>query len=130
MKRYVALKVCAAVGARGHQEAAFLRQLSVPGEVINEFTRCHRERPHVERLLDTFECQSKNGTHQVLVLEPMGRTLEHYLTFVEAPDQLDFLREAVKQMTQGLAFIHEKGVVHRGKFLDSLGHRTLNLARY
>ena len=92
---------------------AFLRQLAVPGDIINESTACQRERLHVEQLLDAFECRSSNGTHQVLVLEPMGRTLEHYLTFVEAPDQLVFLREAVKQIIQGLAFIHEKGIVHR-----------------
>lgn len=106
--RNVALKIIRADRTSDSKEQTILQRLKAPDA----------EEPLVIQLLDVFEHASPNGTHQVLVMEPV-----HPIDFMRySVFRPIFTREAVHQTIQGLAFIHNRGIAHGGLLL-ALGCR-------
>lgn len=101
--RNVALKIIQADRTSDSKELTILQCLKAPDA----------EEPRVIQLLDVFEHPSPNGTHQVLVMEPV-----HPIDFMRySAFRPIFTREVVHQMIQGLAFIHNRGIAHGGLLL-------------
>ncbi|KAL3419950.1 serine/threonine-protein kinase SRPK3 [Phlyctema vagabunda] len=103
---FVALKICAATGSRAKEEAEFLKSIRRLDDADN----------YCQQLLDEFEHVGPNGVHQILVLQPMGRSLENYLERLNSSHLENwhpFAREVSRQLVLGVQHIHEKGIVHR-----------------
>ncbi|KAF7357206.1 Protein kinase domain-containing protein [Mycena sanguinolenta] len=102
--RTVALKIVRASETATSRETAILKHLSTatPGS----------HSPAVLQLLDSFILTSANGSHQVLVTEPVI-LLDALLALHGI--QVD-LRSVVHQALEGLAFIYERGVVRLALF--------------
>jgi serine/threonine protein kinase len=77
---------------------------------------------YITQLLGEFEHHGPNGTHQCLVFEPMGPSVN---TMVEELPQFkprmrrmkiryppQMAKSILKQSLQGLAFLHENGIAH------------------
>ncbi|KAJ7198320.1 kinase-like domain-containing protein [Mycena pura] len=90
----VALKIVEARRTSKSQEMEILQRLKAP-------------RANVVQLLDVFEHTSPNGIHQVLVMELL-RPL-HYTRWEFRPI---FVRTVLRQVIEGLEFIHSRGVAH------------------
>jgi serine/threonine protein kinase len=69
--------------------------------------------PLVLQLLDSFTVSSLNGAHQILVTEPV-MVLQSYLQ-LKLPGQERMTRSLIRQLLQGVAFIHARGIAHEGK---------------
>ncbi|KAJ7198319.1 kinase-like domain-containing protein [Mycena pura] len=90
----VALKIVEARRTSKSQEMEILQRLKAP-------------RANVVQLLDVFEHISPNGIHQVLVMELL-RPL-HYTRWEFRPK---FVRTVLRQIIEGLEFIHSRGIAH------------------
>ncbi|KAF7351540.1 Protein kinase domain-containing protein [Mycena sanguinolenta] len=107
-KRTVAVKIVRASETETSREAAILERLRVSPPLTD---------PAVLQLLDSFKVTSANGTHQVLVTELAIR-----LTDVLKLPRIEVnTRNIVRQVLEGLAFIHERGVVHGDLYPDNIG---------
>jgi serine/threonine protein kinase len=109
--RFVALKICAA--ASGPGETDLLYRLKHGNKESQSLS-------YTQDILDQFEHESSNGTHKVLVLEPLGRTLAEFIdrspadkAFEGAP-RVSFVKHISRQLILGLNHIHSCGIVHRG----------------
>ncbi|KAJ6459021.1 kinase-like domain-containing protein [Mycena sanguinolenta] len=111
--RAVAVKIVDASESATSREEAILKHLCT--------TRS--DTPAVLQLLDSFETEGVNGMHLVLVTEPVI-LLPHLL---KLPAVKGNLRNIARQALEGLAFIHERGVVHRDLRPDNLGVAIPNL---
>ncbi|KAL2038391.1 hypothetical protein N7G274_008730 [Stereocaulon virgatum] len=73
----------------------------------------HPGKKHIIQLLDRFEHEGPNGTHQCLVFEPLGPSIvseaESY-TSNRLPGKVAW--EASRQTIQALAYIHANGIAH------------------
>ncbi|UNI23978.1 Non-specific serine/threonine protein kinase [Purpureocillium takamizusanense] len=112
--KYVASKVLVSELSGQARELQILRHLNeaAPAESAQ----------HITQLLDTFELDGPNGTHECLVFEPMGPSVnsmvEELPQFnpryrdmkVQYPPQM--ARSILKQSLQGLALLHENGIAH------------------
>ena len=116
LHRYVALKIAVAANAGRTQERNALERLN---KALDH--EAGRPRP-VPRMLDTSSSGGQNGIHDILVLEPMGRSLEKHIWYLqnleyEAPldnRRVGFMREISRQLVNAVHFLHSHGVVHRG----------------
>ncbi|KAF8216926.1 kinase-like domain-containing protein [Mycena galopus ATCC 62051] len=95
-KQNVALKIVEARRTSNSQEMAILQRLRASGS-----------RANVVQLLDSFEHTSPNGIHQVLVMEPFRHL--HYMRPAFRPK---FMRTTLRQIIDGLRFIHSRGIAH------------------
>ena len=78
-----------------------------------------RHRPAVMRLIHTFNHDSVNGTHQVLVMpivRPL-RELEQYAN--ESPENLLGI---ARQLSGAVAFLHSRGIVHGDLHSGNVGY--------
>ncbi|KAJ6476187.1 kinase-like domain-containing protein [Mycena sanguinolenta] len=107
--RTVALKIVLASETATSREAAVLKHLSTPVSVSDP--------PAVLQLLDSFKVTSANGIHQVLVTEPVILLKD----LLKLPGIQVNMRSLVRQALEGLAFIHERGVVHGDLFPQNMG---------
>lgn len=112
LDRYVALKICAATCQR--TEVDLLQRLK-------DNDKHAQLLDHTHDILDAFEHTSPNGMHQILVLQPLGRTLAHFIEhaashngFTSIP-RTSFVRHISRQLVLGLGHIHSCGIVHRGR---------------
>ncbi|KAL9122469.1 MAG: hypothetical protein Q9187_000979 [Circinaria calcarea] len=112
--KYVALKVAVALNTTIRSEVDTLTKL---GLYTN--TLATPQLP-VPKLLDSFALKGPNGVHSVLVLEPLGRTLQQFITEMQlrlGTDQgyrdVGVLRELSRQIVYAVCYIHSKGIVHR-----------------
>ncbi|KAF7320970.1 Dis1-suppressing protein kinase dsk1 [Mycena chlorophos] len=73
----------------------------------------------VVQMLHAFTVQSPNGVHQVLIMEPVIPVKEiwPYLPFALGVKT----RSLVRQLLEGLAFIHQRGVVHGDLHPSNIG---------
>ncbi|KAJ6554532.1 kinase-like domain-containing protein [Mycena capillaripes] len=94
----VALKIVEAASSQGSNEAAILGRLRAPPSA----------EPLVLQLLDAFTVTSPNGVHQVLVTEPV-MLLQDYLCL---PGRRMMTRALVRQLVEGVAFMHARGIAH------------------
>ncbi|KAJ7469617.1 kinase-like domain-containing protein [Mycena latifolia] len=75
--------------------------------------------PPVLQILASFTLSSVNGAHQVLVTEPV-LPVEQFLQ-LEGIRTSRNLKTLVRQALEGLAFIHERGIVHGDIHPKNLG---------
>ncbi|KAJ6520598.1 kinase-like domain-containing protein, partial [Mycena vulgaris] len=73
--------------------------------------------PGVLQLRDSFRLRSVNGVHDVLVTETV--ILLHHL--LKLPGLKTSMRSLVRQVVEGLAFIHARGVAHGDLSPNNLG---------
>ncbi|KAJ7109065.1 kinase-like domain-containing protein [Mycena crocata] len=105
-EKTVALKLVAAAESVDNNEATILKRLLTP-------------EPLVLQLLDSFTVASPNGVHQVLVTEPVI-LLQSYLK-LKLPGQEKMSKTIVRQLVEGVAFIHARGVAHGDLHPDNIG---------
>lgn len=100
-RRHVSVKVTTASRPEGipSQEAEVLRKLTEAS--------C----PHTLALFEHFEHESANGTHDVLILEPVVPLLDLFRHSEIRKRRKQLLRQAV----EALAFVHGQGVAHGGQ---------------
>lgn len=106
---YVALKVCVARADPAHELAVFSRLASPPAG--------HQRR--VVELLDSFVLRGPNGTHTALVHPVLGSlAVMSQLGVKELTPQR---RSLCRQMAEGVAFLHRRGVAHGDLHLGNIG---------
>ncbi|KAJ7228748.1 kinase-like domain-containing protein [Mycena pura] len=103
----VALKIVEAASSQGSTEAAILGRLRAPPSV----------EPLVLQLFDAFTVTSPNGVHQVLVTEPV-MLLQDYLSL---PGRRMTTRALMRQVVEGVAFMHARGIAHGGESPTNIG---------
>jgi serine/threonine-protein kinase SRPK3 len=83
----------------------------------------------IVQLLDDFIHQGPNGTHQCLVFELLGPTLNSVLADIYEPGRSDeddntlepeTILRLSEQLLEALALIHEAGYAHGGTFDHTL----------
>ncbi|KIY62911.1 kinase-like protein [Cylindrobasidium torrendii FP15055 ss-10] len=97
-EQFVALKICSADSDPTHE--------------IDIFERLARHPPvpeNVVKLLDHFTLQGPNGTHTVLVHDVLGSLSDAIDTFRPGRKHV---RKLCRDITMGLAALHEQGIVH------------------
>nr|XP_036580255.1 serine/threonine-protein kinase SRPK3 [Colletotrichum truncatum]KAF6788087.1 serine/threonine-protein kinase SRPK3 [Colletotrichum truncatum] len=112
--RYVALKILVSAVSSSTAELNILRHLAKVAQ--------KDAAQHIVHLLGDFDHRGPNGVHKVLVLEPMGSSVnsmvEELPQFnprtlgmrVRYPPQM--AKRILKQSLQGLAFLHKNGIAH------------------
>ncbi|KAF7297926.1 hypothetical protein HMN09_01013400 [Mycena chlorophos] len=96
----VAIKTLRASETAANREVALLQRLRAQDGTV----------PLVVQLLEHFTAQSPNGIHQMLVMEPvvpLRKVIAHLRPHTKS---------IIRQMVEGIGFIHEHGVVHGGKY--------------
>lgn len=101
-KRYVALKILTANQFNQSSEADILRAVASSTESSSTGRR------YLIPLLDSFDYESANGKHHVLVL-PVSRPLVGLRSL-----NLNFL-VMTKSLVMGLDYLHAAGIIHGGK---------------
>ncbi|KAJ7111689.1 kinase-like domain-containing protein [Mycena epipterygia] len=97
----VAVKLVQASDSATSREAALLQHLRTSSS----------DPPPVLQFWDAFTRSSANGVHQVLVTEPVMLLR----TMIKLPGIQVNTRSLVRQMLEGLAFIHARGIAHGGE---------------
>lgn len=107
-ERYVALKICTADSE--NRETDILRDLShisfleEPGWSM------------VPRVYEQFESLSPNGRHQCYVTTAARCSLAKITGF--SMFQTEVARKLIAQLIMAVAYIHSRGIVHGGKFIQ------------
>lgn len=101
-KRYVALKILTANQFNQSSEADMLRA------VANSTESFSTGQKYLISLLDSFDHESANGTHHVLVF-PISRPLVGLRSL-----NINFF-DTVKSLVMGLDYLHAVGIIHGGK---------------
>ena len=112
-KRWVSIKIMTASATVESKELGVLRSLS---------TLCNGDlgSRYIVQLLDEFLHLGPNGTHQCLVFELLGPTLDRvisdYRDLADAEDALEaeVVLKIAEQVLNAVAFIHEAGYSHGG----------------
>lgn len=102
-KRYVALKILSANQFTQSSEADMLRAVASSTE-----SSLTSQRRYLISLFDSFDYESANGTHHVLVF-PVSRPLVSLRSL-----NMNFLG-TVKSLVMGLDYLHAVGIIHGGK---------------
>ncbi|KAJ7503512.1 kinase-like domain-containing protein [Mycena galericulata] len=108
VKRTVAVKIVRASESATSREAAILKHLRTP---------IPADPPAVLQLLDSFTVTSVNGIHQALVTEPVILLQD----LLKLPGIQVSTRSLVRQVLEGLAFIHERGIAHGDLYPSNIG---------
>jgi serine/threonine-protein kinase SRPK3 len=73
---------------------------------------------HLVQLLDSFIHQGPNGSHQCLVFELLGPTVDFVVTrYREDGESLEpeTILRLTKQLLQSIAYLHKAGYAHGGQ---------------
>lgn len=100
-RRDVALKIMAA-GTSGEYEY----------NILKEIKRAVKDTSHLVTCLSTFFLRGKDYDHRVLVFPLRGPSLD---SLVGRKISIATRMSAARQLLEGLASLHEGGIVHRGK---------------
>ncbi|KAJ7213568.1 kinase-like domain-containing protein [Mycena pura] len=117
-RRNVALKIVEAKSTAGSQELNVLERLRAPNSTAGQ-------EPYVIQLLDSFEHTSANGIHQVLVTEPVLPLLALDSTF-----QRQVTKDVLRQLIEGLAYIHGHGIAHGDFYSANFGFAVPEIDRF
>ena len=112
--RWVSVKIMTASATVKSQELALFRSLTAlcDGDLSSRY---------IVQLLDEFLHQGPNGTHQCLVFELLGPTVDMIIsTYHDLADPEDILEAETtwkisEQLLNAVAFIHEAGYSHGGR---------------
>lgn len=108
LSRHVAIKISVSDQLDDHHEAQILKKMA-------NGPASHPGKKHIIQLLDRFEYEGPNGTHQCLVLEPLGPNVlskAESCTSHRLPGLIAW--EASRQTIQALAYVHANGIAHGG----------------
>lgn len=106
-RRYVAVKVC--IGSN-------MPRLSRETEILSQLCKTGRGKHGCQRIIELFDVfivEGPNGFHECLVTEVVSPLSEPEARKQCAP-------EAICQIIEGFAFLHEEGIVHGGKTNNAL----------
>lgn len=113
MKKYVAIKIAIADADVPESKIFDTLALSEPSD------EGHPGEALIPRVLDTFSLDGPNGRHRCLVTEP------GMMTLAEAKDasytrlfRMPVAKAIAAQVIQAIAFLHCRGVVHAGMYID------------
>ncbi|RJE20032.1 STYKc [Aspergillus sclerotialis] len=119
--RYVALKILISDATANGNEAQILRWL-------DNQSRGHPGYRHVAHLLDCFQIKGPNGTHDVLIMEPM---VSLFWLHREATDIISSHGKSfIHQMISGLLYLHSLQVMHGDLHLSNIGLALPDLDKY
>ena len=113
--RWVSIKILTADATTDAGELGILRSLAklCKGSLGS---KC------IVQLLDEFSHQGPNGTHQCLVFELLGPTVDmvtsdYYSVYSDPEESLepDIVLKISEQLLKAIAFMHEAGYVHGGR---------------
>ena len=112
--RWVSIKILTVSATVESQELALFRSLTAlcDGDLSSRY---------IVQLLDEFLHQGPNGTHQCLVFELLGPTVDMIIsTYHDLADPEDILEAETtlkisEQLLNAVAFIHEAGYSHGGR---------------
>lgn len=79
-------------------------------------------------LLDHFEHQGPNGKHLCLIFPVMVSDGEAMTATSQSRD-ISYVQSISKQIILGLDFLHKSGLIHCGKFMLLIAHRSGPLAQ-
>ncbi|KFH40238.1 Serine/threonine-protein kinase-like protein [Hapsidospora chrysogenum ATCC 11550] len=119
--RYVAVKI--SVSER--QSAQIDRQLHVMRTIATSSLK-HPGAESVTRLLDHFELDGPNGTHECLVLELLGPSVPAVLDvrFVDNRLPAKLAKKVARQTLLGLDYLHQHAIGH-GESLSRINYKKL-----
>jgi serine/threonine protein kinase len=110
--RYLTLKLCVRTKENGQH-----REITIHEHLKSQHIQ-HPGEGLVRSILELFEVTGPNGRHKYLLYEPLG------LSFAEAARLLpenrfpkELVQRSIHLLLAGLAYLHDCGVVHTGKFL-------------
>lgn len=113
--KYVALKVTVASNVAIRSEVNTLTELCPDPNTLSD------PRLPVPKLFDSFDIEGPNGVHNVLALEPLGRTLQQFIAEMQwrlgtnrEQHDIRILRNLSRRMIYAVHYIHSKRTVHRG----------------
>ena len=111
--RCAALKVLVANVSRV-SEVTILRRLKQ--QQLND--GCSDGQEFLVEYLDDFKIEGPNGTHQCIVTEVLGPSINADLEEIYDDEQypIDIAKNLAAQVMRGVAYLHSCGVVHGGKW--------------
>ncbi|KAK3946019.1 kinase-like domain-containing protein [Diplogelasinospora grovesii] len=116
-KRYVAVKVCL---------GSDMPDLNRETEILSQLRETGRGKPGYQRviqLFDVFVIEGPNGFHECLVTEVISP-----LSDIDVMEQCS--SEAIRQIVEGFAFLHEQGIAHGDPHVGNLGIALPQLERF
>ncbi|KZF22461.1 kinase-like protein [Xylona heveae TC161] len=75
----------------------------------------HGASPYIVRLLDSFDHIGPNGSHQCLVFELLGPSVNHILADYNEEGvrlEIETILKLTKQLLQAISFLHRQGYAH------------------
>ncbi|GAM90552.1 hypothetical protein ANO11243_085960 [Dothideomycetidae sp. 11243] len=112
----VSIRIMTADCSSDQRELELLRLLAKLQEHMADYDK------YVVTLLDDFVHVGVNGSHQCLVLEFLGPSLGNRIDHFESNSEVVFADEAcdiAAQVLNSLAWLHDNGIAHGGRNLDS-----------
>lgn len=117
LSKYVAIKV--GMASSNHKEIGILSRLA--GDRGNSLGRAL-----VPPVLDHFDVHGPNGTHPCFVTTPAMCSLVDTIGAGNyEPFQTNVARSLAAQLAIAVAYIHRKGFVHGGEWLDPWCHENI-----
>ena len=74
---------------------------------------------HILQLIDYFQVDGPNGTHDCLVTDVMGQSLHSLLSQFGGELPVTAVKRITRQILQALQVLHSIGAVHTGIFIIS-----------
>ena len=115
--RWVSIKIMTAESGTDSQELLNLRDLAThaKGDLASKY---------IVQLLDEFQHEGPNGTHQCLVFELLGPCVDQVLSEHHddgEPFEQNVILRMCEQLLEAVAFMHEAGFCHGGMFERPFG---------
>ncbi|KAK9314363.1 hypothetical protein V1524DRAFT_147503 [Lipomyces starkeyi] len=108
--QWVSIKVMTADSSQASQERRNLR-------LLKKHSQGGLSSKYIVQLLDAFVRQGPNGSHQCLVFELLGPSVDRVLgDYYDSRESLDteIILRMSKQLLEAVAFIHDAGLGHGG----------------
>ncbi|KAI1612986.1 protein kinase [Exophiala viscosa] len=115
------LKVCT-TGKEGDNELTISRHLESQDAYVEMMSSEHPGKDKIRVVLDDFEIEGPHGSHRCLLFTPLGQTYAGF-RYYECPEKtLDMkaVQLSMLKILQGLAFMHQSGVVHTDLAPDNI----------
>ncbi|THH04043.1 hypothetical protein EW145_g5814 [Phellinidium pouzarii] len=113
-KDYLSIKILTAFASRSPKlhELEYLQHTA-------KYDPTHPGYSRIIRLLDHFYHSGPYGSHLCLVTEVMGEGVQSLITFTKFHNQTAIAKDIIRQVLQGVDYIHKSGIVHTDFKLDN-----------